>query len=129
MQTTRLLPLLLLCSLVPVARAQGQDPRLPGLITGRVVDSVGHAVPDARVYVIEVFKDEMAQMPLLRYVTTDQNGEFRIRNLSPGDYDVYAAPSHPKSMLGRGAQRVHLSSESPARRVAIRIRPLPKHRS
>lgn len=85
MRTTRLLPLFLF-SVFPVARAQAQEiPRLPGLITGKVVDSTGQPVAHARVYAIEVFKSEVPQTPLLRYVTTDQSGEFRIGNLWPGD--------------------------------------------
>jgi hypothetical protein len=48
-QTVRLVPMLLFCSLIPAALAQvPRDPGEPGVITGKVIDSVGESVPGAR---------------------------------------------------------------------------------
>src|SRR6266478_3907551 len=77
----------------------------PGVITGTVIDSGGHPLQDARVYVKEYNRP---QIGAVRYVTTDKNGQFRVVNLRPGDYDVFAVPSNSTSMLSRWRQRVNL---------------------
>lgn len=88
MRTVLLAPVLFLCSVISIAVAQAPNDRgEPGVITGKVIDSAGHAVPDARVYVREHGRP---QIGAVRYVTTDSSGQFRIGNLRPGDYDVYA---------------------------------------
>lgn len=93
MRIVRLAPLLLFCSLISVPFAQSQeDPGEPGVITGNVIDSSGKSVQGAKVYVRE---HNMPQRGSVRYVITDEGGQFRIGDLRPGDYDVYAVPSHP----------------------------------
>jgi protocatechuate 3,4-dioxygenase beta subunit len=94
------------------------DPGEPGVITGKVVNSDGHSVSGARVYVRE---HNRPQIGAIRYVTTGQDGEFRIANLRPGDYDVSAVPSHSTSMLRRWTQRVHLPEDKPVGNVTIRL--------
>jgi protocatechuate 3,4-dioxygenase beta subunit len=94
------------------------DPGEPGVITGKVVNSDGHPLRDARVYVREHNRPTIGA---IRYVTTGQNGEFRIVNLRPGDYDVFAVPSHSTSMLTRWTQRVHLPEDKPVANVTIRV--------
>ena len=115
----RLAPLLILCCLISFAVTQvTNDPGEPGVITGTVIDSGGHPLQDARVYVKEYNRP---QIGVVRYVTTDQNGQFRVVNLRPGDYDVFAVPSHSTSMLSRWRQRVHLPEDKPFGKVTIRL--------
>ena len=116
---SRLTPALLVCSVIPIAAAQTQnDPGEPGVITGKVIDSVGHSVADARVYVKE---HNRPQIGAVRYVATDENGQFRIGKLRPGDYDVYAVPSDSTTMLSRWVQRVHLPKDRPVGMVTVQI--------
>ena len=119
MQAVRLASVLLFSSLIPTAVAQvPNDPGEPGVITGKVIDSAGRAVPDAKVYVRE---HNMPQIGAVRYVTTDQSGQFRIEKLRPGDYDVYAVPGHSASMVSRSPQRVHLPTDRPIGKVTVQI--------
>ena len=97
-----------------------EDPGEPGIIAGRVVTSDGSPLENAKVYVRE---RNMPQMGAIRYVTTNQDGEFRITNLRPGHYDVFAVPSHSSSMLTRWTQRVHLPKDKPFREILIRVGP------
>ena len=121
MRTLCLAPLLILSCLVSFAGAQvpnGNDPGEPGVITGKVVNSDGHPLRDARVYVRELGRP---QMGAIRYVTTGQNGEFRIVNLRPGVYDVFAVPSHSASMITPWTQRVHVPEDRPVGKVTIQV--------
>jgi protocatechuate 3,4-dioxygenase beta subunit len=121
MQTLRLALLLNLCCVVSFAGTQvPNDPGEPGVITGKVVNSDGHPLPEARVYVRE---HNRPQIGAIRYVTTGQHGEFRIVNLRPGDYDVFAVPSHSTSMTTRWTHRVHLPEDKPFGKVTIRVDP------
>jgi len=116
---SRLGPVLFLCSVASIAAAQApSDPGEPGVITGKVIDSVGRSVEGAKVYVRE---HNMPQTGAVRYVTTDERGQFRIRGLRPGDYDVYAVPSHSASMLSRNVQRVHLPKDTPIGNVTVQV--------
>jgi len=63
----------------------------------------------------------MPQTGAIRYVTTDQNGQFRMANLRPGDYDVYAVPRHSTAMVTRWTKRVHLAKERPVGKVTVQI--------
>src|SRR5205085_8879049 len=119
MRTLCLALLLILCCVVAFSGTQvPNDSGEPGVITGTVIDSDGHPLPDAKVYVRE---HNRPQIGALRYVTTGQNGEFRIVNLRPGDYDVFAVPSRSTSMLSRWRQRVHLPEDKPFGKVTIRL--------
>ncbi len=119
MRTMRLAPLLILCCLISFAVTQvPNDPGEPGVITGTVIDSDGHPLQDARVYVKEYNRPKIGAV---RYVTTDQNGQFRVVNLRPGGYDVFAVPSHSTSMLSRWRQRVHLAKDKPIGKVTIQV--------
>lgn len=119
MRTTRVVSMLLLCSFIPVASSQTpNDPGEPGVITGNVIDSVGKSVPGAKVYVRE---HNMPQRGSVRYVITDESGQFRVGDLRPGDYDVYAAPSQSSSMLSRWSKRVRLPKDKPIGRVTIQM--------
>ena len=118
---SRLTPALLVCSVISIAAAQTQiDPGEPGVITGKVLNSSGQPLRNARVYVREHNKP---QIGALRYVTTGQDGEFRIVNLRPGDYDVFAVPSYATSMLTRWSERVHLPHDKPIGNVTIHVGP------
>jgi hypothetical protein len=64
---------------------------------------------------------QIEQVPPLRYVVADQNGQFRMVHLRPGDYDIFAVPSDSFSMLPLWKQRVHLSRYKPVGTVTIRI--------
>jgi protocatechuate 3,4-dioxygenase beta subunit len=111
--------LLILCCVISFAGTQvPNDPGEPGVITGTVIDSYSHPLPYARVYVRE---HNRPQIGAVRYATTGQNGEFRIVNLRPGDYDVVAVPSDSTSMLSRWRQRVYLPEDKPFGKVTIRV--------
>lgn len=110
-------PVLLISFVVPFAGAQ-IDPGEPGVITGKVLNSSGQPLRDARVYVRE---HNMPQIGALQYVTTGEDGEFRIVDLRPGDYDVFAVPSHSASMITRWSERVHLPKDKPFGKVTIRV--------
>lgn len=102
-----------------VAFARSQvDPGEPGVITGNVIDSFGKSVPGAKVYVRE---HNMPQRGSVRYIITDESGQFRIRDLRPGDYDVYVVPNQSSSMLTRWSQRVRLPKDKPVGKVTIQI--------
>jgi Carboxypeptidase regulatory-like domain len=119
MRIGRLVLLLILFRASSFAGPQvANDPGEPGVITGTVIDSVGHPLRDARIYVKE---HNRPQTGVVRYVTTDENGEFRLVNLRPGDYDVLAVPSGSTSMLSRWRQRVHLPKGQPIGKVTIQI--------
>jgi protocatechuate 3,4-dioxygenase beta subunit len=115
----RLAPVLLFCSLISVALAQQtNDPGEPGVVTGQIIDSAGESVAGAKVCVRE---RHMPQTGAVRFVITDQKGQFRIQGLRPGDYDVYAVPGHSASMLSHWTQRVHLPKGKPFGKVTIQI--------
>jgi hypothetical protein len=119
MRMFRLAALMFLSCLVSFAGKQDiNDPGEPGVITGKVVTSDGHPLLGARVYVRE---HNRPQIGAIRYITTGHDGEFRIANLRPGDYDVSAVPSHSTSMLRRWTQRVHLPEDKPVGNVTIRV--------
>jgi hypothetical protein len=119
MRTLCVALLLFLCCEVSFAGTQEpNDPGEPGVIIGRVIDSDGHPLPDARVYVRE---HNMPQTGTIRYVTTGRDGQFRLVNLRPGDYDVFAVPRHSTSMPSRWKRRVHLPEDEPFGRITIRI--------
>ena len=119
MQTMRLTSLLIPFFVISFAVTQvPNNPGEPGIITGTVIDSDGHPLRDARVYVREYNRP---QMGAVRYVTTDQRGEFRFVNLRPGDYDVFVVPSHSTSMLSRWRQRVHLPKDKPIEKITIQV--------
>lgn len=63
----------------------------------------------------------MPPIGALHYVTTGEDGEFRVEHLRPGDYDVYAVPSHSASFMTRWTERVHLPKDKPFGRVTIRV--------
>ncbi len=119
MQTRCIVPLQILCFVISFAVAQvPDDPGEPGVITGRVIDSDGRPLRDARVYAKE---RNRPQRGTIRYVTTDPNGRFRLVNLRPGDYDVIAVPSNSTSMLSSWRHRVHLAKDKPVGDVTIRL--------
>lgn len=119
MQAARVVSMLLFCSFIPVASAQTPiDPGEPGVITGKVIDSAGKSVPGVKVYVRE---HNMPQRGSVRYVITDENGQFRYGDLRPGDYDVYAVPGQSTSMLTPWKRQVHLPKERPTGKVTIKI--------
>ena len=111
--------LMFLSSVVSFAGKQDiNDPGEPGVIMGKVVTFDGHPVSGARVYVRE---HNRPQIGAIRHVTTEQDGEFRIANLRPGDYDVLAVPNNSTSMLRRWTQSVHLPEDKPIGNVTIRV--------
>ena len=119
MRTGRLAILLILCWLSPFASTQAvNDPGEPGVISGKVLDSDGHPLRDAKVYVKEHNRPHTG---VLQYVTTDENGKFRVVNLRPGDYDVFAIPGDSASMLSRRIQHVHLPKDKPVGNITIQM--------
>lgn len=63
----------------------------------------------------------MPQRGSVRYFITDENGQFHIADLRPGDYDVYAVPGPSTSLLTPWKQRVHLPKERPTAKVTIQM--------
>jgi hypothetical protein len=121
MRKMLLAPLIIVYCLPLLGVAQvKEDPGEPGIIAGTVVTSDGSPLENAKVYLRE---RNMPQMGAIRYVRTNQDGEFRITNLRPGDYDVFAVPSDFSSMLTRWTQRVHLPKDKPFRKIVIRVGP------
>ena len=119
MRTGLLAILLILCWLNPFASIQAiNDPGEPGVISGKVLDSDGRPLRDAKVYVKEYNRPRTG---VLQYVTTDENGKFRVVNLRPGDYDVFAIPGDSTSMLSRRIQHVHLPKDKPVGNITIQM--------
>jgi hypothetical protein len=119
MRTWRLVLLLILCCVSSFAGTQvPNDPGEPGVITGTVIDSDRHPLRDARVYVKE---HNRPQAGMVRYVTTNRDGKFRLVNLRDGDYDVFAVPSGSTSMLSHWRQSVHLPKDKPIGDVTIQV--------
>jgi protocatechuate 3,4-dioxygenase beta subunit len=121
MRIERLALLLILCCVSSFAGSQvANDPGEPGVITGTVIDSDGHPLRNARVYVKE---HSRPQTGAVRCVTTDQDGKFRLVNLRHGDYDVFAVPSDSTSIVSRWRQHVHLPKEKPIGNVTFQWAP------
>jgi hypothetical protein len=64
-----------------------QDAAPTGAIAGRVVDSKGQPVAGAKVYADRI----MSPLGLRPYFLTDEQGNFLIKNLTPGPYIVSAS--------------------------------------
>jgi protocatechuate 3,4-dioxygenase beta subunit len=119
MRTEHLAILLIFCWGSSFATAQAvNDPGEPGVISGTVLDSDGHPLPDAKVYVKEHNRPHTG---VLQFVTTDENGKFRVVNLRPGDYDLSAILGGSKSMLSCRIQHVHLPKDKPVSNVTIQV--------
>lgn len=100
------------------AMGSDEDPGEPGTISGTVVSSGNQPVANAKVYVRE---HGQPQVGAVRYVITDEKGAFRIVNLRPGDYDVFAVHENSSVFLTRSHVHVHLPKSNPSGRVIIRI--------
>jgi hypothetical protein len=72
------LAMVLLLGGQPAARAQG----IGGAIVGRVIDERGSAVPAALVQLVNTSTGQ------LRTLSTDEEGRYEARELSPGRYDL-----------------------------------------
>jgi protocatechuate 3,4-dioxygenase beta subunit len=92
------------------------DPGEPGVITGTVIDSDGHHFG-----MQELKSTTGRRRGAIRYVTTDQDGTFRLLNLRPGDFDVFAVPRDSTSMLSRCRQHVHLPKDKPIGNVTVQV--------
>jgi hypothetical protein len=80
----------LIFSLLALGVALGQDIATKGGISGRVVDSTGAVIPNAKVTVAGPTGE--------RVITTNQAGEFEVQNLIPGTYTVKAEQSGFKTV-------------------------------
>ena len=76
---------LLLCLLLLATTTFGQDLATKGSIGGRVVDSTGAAIPNAKITVTGATGE--------RSVTANETGDFEVINLIPGNYNVRAEQS------------------------------------
>src|SRR5258708_19983387 len=109
MRIERLALLLILCCVSSFAGSQvANDPGEPGVITGTVIDSDGHPLRNARVYVNE---HSRPQTGAVRCVTTDQDAKCRLVNLQHRGYYVFAVPSDSTSLLSRRTQPPHLPTQ------------------
>jgi hypothetical protein len=61
----------------------------PGSLDGLVVNSDNTALP-AVTAVLVPSSEERTRMDLYRAVSTDASGRFRLENLAPGDYKLFA---------------------------------------
>jgi hypothetical protein len=66
----------------------GQEQKPSGTVVGTVVDEVGSPVADAKVHAEPL--DQVPQRELVRYVSTDAQGNFSIEHLGFGSYRVDA---------------------------------------
>jgi hypothetical protein len=80
----------LLLSLLSVCAAFGQDIATKGSISGKVVDSAGAAIPNAKVTISGPTGERLA--------TADAQGDFEVQNLIPGEYKVKAEQSGFKTV-------------------------------
>ena len=86
---------------IPIAdNQQVQDIRLmmprTGTITGRVIDSDGEPMSHARVQAMEAFyQNGQKRLYTLNVVQTNDQGEFSLYWLPPGEYYVSAVPEDP----------------------------------
>jgi protocatechuate 3,4-dioxygenase beta subunit len=95
----------------PVAVADGQtaehiDIRLfrGAVITGRITDDFGEAVPGARVTLMRPqFRRGERTLAAATSATTNDLGEYRMFGLSPGQYYVSALSPQPGLMMGPAA--------------------------
>src|SRR5215813_4071043 len=82
--TIPLLSLLLILSSAS-SLSFGQDIVTKGSISGRVTDSAGAVIPNAKITI--------SGQTGTRAITTDAQGEFEVQNLIPGSYTVKAEQS------------------------------------
>src|SRR5262249_13292448 len=82
---------MLLCLLVSAGAAFGQDIATKGAISGKVADSTGAVIPNAKVTVSGPTGERVA--------TANEAGDFEFTNLIPGKYNVKAELSGFKSTL------------------------------
>jgi hypothetical protein len=80
---------LVLC-LLSADPAFGQDIATKGSISGKVVDSAGAAIPNAKVTISGPTGERLA--------TADAQGDFEVQNLIPGEYKVKAEQSGFKTV-------------------------------
>jgi hypothetical protein len=69
-----------------------------GLISGKVLDPAGAAVPSARV----VFTSPATNISIV--VTTDENGNYAVSYITPGIYDVTVEAAGFKKLARRGVE-------------------------
>ena len=92
----------------PIDLSEGQlldrtDVLLPrgGVVTGRIVDEYGEALPDATVQALryQYVGGQRQLAPAGRAAQTDDIGQYRIFGLPPGDYYVTAATRTPMAAI------------------------------
>ena len=103
MKRTLLIALVLLCALAGTASAQQT-----GIITGRVVDAQGSAVPGVTVTATQ------AATGLVRSVVSDGEGIYRLNGMPVGSFDLKAeitgfAPWERKGIIVNVAQTTDLN--------------------
>ncbi|MBS1827544.1 MAG: carboxypeptidase regulatory-like domain-containing protein [Acidobacteria bacterium] len=67
-------------------------------VTGTVVNKDGKMLPGAGVVLQPLFGKSQRLGELLKVVTSDQNGSFRIRGVTPGEYRLYAFEADPSEV-------------------------------
>jgi protocatechuate 3,4-dioxygenase beta subunit len=83
--------------------------RRGGVITGKVIDSLGEAVTDAQIMAMRrtdlpagAPAGRLVPAPMLGPQQTNDLGEFRVSGLAPGEYYVAAAPRRASGFGGPG---------------------------
>jgi protocatechuate 3,4-dioxygenase beta subunit len=97
-----------------------QEPGVPMLVSGRVVDKEGQPVKRAMVYAYQTSakgwyseraphfagqEGDRRHARLFGYLTTDNTGRFEIKTIRPGGYSDADLPAHIHIEVGRGEER------------------------
>src|SRR3984957_9405867 len=91
---------------------------IPGsTISGKILDAAGDAIPKATVLALQpIYRRGTKEYVPLGSATSDDNGEYRVANLAPGNYLLSAAPP-----AGEGIATYYPNSADIANAAAITV--------
>lgn len=91
----------LVASATPAHAGEGRAPaRTAGAVAGRVTDSARHAVPGARVELLQV-GDPEAEPAVVASTTTGRDGRYQLRAVPAGTYRLHVVPGSGSGLATR----------------------------